>query len=346
MTETNVQEVKIEPSVETILDVATVKDDNADDSVSSDAAKDTVPDDKHDAAVVLTPGIAVLDGVNNEVTILPSAETVIDATPLDNIEDATSVLQSIDKGTEGMPLDDTLNEVTISPALENATDISLDADDETMISPAVSDTEPEVDDEVATFSHSDDTISNKIEIDFQIRFDGGSRGNPGTGGAGAELQCAWSVTAGEGDTTTSCEKKMHIRTYLGTKITNNQAEYQGAISGLQEVLKIVEECNNQYQIENPSGCHVTMLVQGDSKLVINQLRGDYQCKSNNLKPLYAKAKTMVSDLGQLATLDVTFEHIYRRFNSIADGEYQDYLDGRKRPSLTLMILLSSILSHI
>jgi ribonuclease HI len=268
---------------------------------------------------------------SNEVTITPSTETISDATALDNIEDVTIVLQSADEIINGAPLDDTKREVT---SQKTATETTLDAEDESMISTTVSDTELEVKGQGTTMSPSDVAADMNIAIVCEILFDGGSRGNPGIGGAGTQLQCAWSVVAGE-DAITTHKRKVHIRTYLDDKTTtNNQAEYQGAISGLQEVLKIVEECNNQYQIENPSGCHVTMLVQGDSKLVINQLRGDYQCKSNNLKPLYAKAKTMVSDLGQLATLDVTFEHIYRRFNSVADGEYQYYLDGLHRRLLS------------
>jgi ribonuclease HI len=207
---------------------------------------------------------------------------------------------------------------------ETAMDTTLDAEDVAMISTAVSDIEPEVKGEETPISPSNIATDVNIHIFCEILFDGGSRGNPGIGGAGAELQCAWSMTAGE-DAITTHKRKVQIRTYLDDKkTTNNQAEYQGAISGLQEALKIVEECNNKYKIESPSGCHVTMLVQGDSKLVINQLRGDYQCKSMNLQPLYAKAKQIVSDLGQLAILDATFEHIYRRFNSVADGEYQNF----------------------
>ena len=39
----------------------------------------------------------------------------------------------------------------------------------------------------------------------------------------------------------------------------------------------------------------TLMVKGDSQLVINQMKGDYQVNSHNLKYLYAEAKKLESN---------------------------------------------------
>ena len=212
------------------------------------------------------------------------------------------------------------------------------------VSTKASDRGKEVKSSGASISLSANSAHANIDILCEILFDGGSRGNPGVGGAGAQVQCVWMLAEGENEVS-SQERKVQIRTYLEKGITNNQAEYWGVISGLQEALNIVKECKHRYQIENPNDCHVTLLVQGDSKLVINQLCGLYRCKSENLKALFAEAKKLVLDLDQLSTLDASFEHILRSYNYVADGEYQvseQSIDGYSNNSHAFSLIIEGL----
>ncbi|CAN0043537.1 unnamed protein product, partial [Discosporangium mesarthrocarpum] len=96
---------------------------------------------------------------------------------------------------------------------------------------------------------------------IQVYFDGGSRGNPGSSGAGS------SITDADGIEIWSGYK------YLGRNKTNNEAEYWGLILGLEAALKL--------------GIG-TVIVRGDSKLVIEQMKGNWQVKAPNLQELNRK----------------------------------------------------------
>jgi ribonuclease HI len=154
----------------------------------------------------------------------------------------------------------------------------------------------------------------KLEMTIEVRFDGGSRGNPGLAGAGVELLSKWSIAGA------TRGQKILIRKCIRKKSTNNQAEFQGAVIGLEETIKLVKECQKQYSVDSTNRCHVTLLLQGDSQLVIKQLDGEYKVKSPNIKPLYAKSQKLLSELHKLASTNVTFEHIYRKCNAVAGGE--------------------------
>ena len=72
---------------------------------------------------------------------------------------------------------------------------------------------------------------------FHINFDGGSRGNPGLAGAGAEVISRVFTSENKGKVQRS---KTKIRAFLGVSgKTNNQAEYQGAISGLEHAVAVL-----------------------------------------------------------------------------------------------------------
>ena len=107
---------------------------------------------------------------------------------------------------------------------------------------------------------------------------------------------------------------MQVRKYLGSRATNNFAEYHGLICGLYEAKKVA---TNFTRIEND---RIFLKVCGDSDLVIQQMTGSYQCKSKNLISLHQEAKTLIAEMEQLAPMEVSFEHVYRNNNSIADGK--------------------------
>ena len=86
---------------------------------------------------------------------------------------------------------------------------------------------------------------------------------------------------------------------MGYNNTNNEAEYIGMIEG----LKLAIDCGYR-----------NILVQGDSKLVINQVEGIWKCKSDKLKSLLKEAKDTIK--GNFD--NITFSHIYRCDNKRAD----------------------------
>ena len=85
---------------------------------------------------------------------------------------------------------------------------------------------------------------------------------------------------------------------MGEKETNNVAEYHGLILGLTNAIEL--------NIKN-------LIVEGDSQLVINQMKGDYKVNSANLKKLYIAAKTLEQSFDK-----IIYNHIYREKNTKAD----------------------------
>ena len=123
------------------------------------------------------------------------------------------------------------------------------------------------------------------DCEYVLYFDGCSRGNPGEAGAGAVIYQngveIWDSSI-----------------YVGSKETNNVAEYNGLILGMTEAIA--------RNIKNLS-------IKGDSMLVIKQIKGEYRVRSANLIELYNKTKTLEKSFDTL-----TYEHIYRKDNRRAD----------------------------
>jgi len=120
---------------------------------------------------------------------------------------------------------------------------------------------------------------------YKLQFDGCSKGNPGLAGAGAVIY-------------KNDDEIWHDFSFLGKSSTNNQAEYNGLLLGLNEAVNLnIKE----------------LLVEGDSDLVIKQMNNEYKVKSENLIPLYEKAKKLESMFEK-----ITFTHIYRNKNKRAD----------------------------
>lgn len=155
----------------------------------------------------------------------------------------------------------------------------------------------------------------EYDLDITIHFDGGSRGNPGIAGAGAEVK----VISKDKECTI-----YHAREYCGEKQTNNYAEYSGLILGLKLANQcVINHSNGVARPEEPSWRpSYRVCVYGDSNLVIQQMKGVWQCKNSNIKSLYSDAcilKSAVKDrLGLVGS--IIFEHVYREQNKVADGE--------------------------
>jgi ribonuclease HI len=123
------------------------------------------------------------------------------------------------------------------------------------------------------------------EYDYKMNFDGCSKGNPGLCGAGAVIyhfgKEIWSDSS-----------------FVGENFTNNRAEYIGLILGLEQA----KELNIKY-----------LKVEGDSLLVINQMKGIYKCRADNLILLYEKAKELEKSFDK-----IEYCHVLRDKNKRAD----------------------------
>src|SRR4051812_22969714 len=130
-----------------------------------------------------------------------------------------------------------------------------------------------------------------------IYSDGGSRGNPGPSAAGFVLMNAHEHVVHEGGM------------YLGIT-TNNQAEYHGVRLGLEKAIEIGAR---------------TVDFRMDSLLVVNQMNGMYKIKNRELWPINERISELVMKFDK-----VTFTHVKREFNQLADGMVNKILDAKTR----------------
>ncbi len=122
--------------------------------------------------------------------------------------------------------------------------------------------------------------------------DGGARGNPGPAGAGAVAFDSIGKRVAE------------VSDFLGTA-TNNVAEYEALIRGLKALVAEFREGHFK---------DADVTVRMDSKLVVEQMKGAYKVKHENLIPRYLEARNVIArNFGR-----VTFEHIPREKNEDAD----------------------------
>ena len=115
--------------------------------------------------------------------------------------------------------------------------------------------------------------------------DGSCKGNPGEGGAGV-------VIKDEQERTVS-----NIKRYLGS-VTNNIAEYQALILGLQEAKQLGSQ-----EVE----------IYLDSELVVNQINGVYRVRDHKLKTLEGEVRGLLRHFARWV-----IKHIPREENREAD----------------------------
>ena len=121
---------------------------------------------------------------------------------------------------------------------------------------------------------------------YCMMFDGCSKGNPGPAGAGAVIYAnnteIWSRAI-----------------YVGSRETNNLAEYTGMLLGLNEAVR------RKIRV---------LVVKGDSEVVIKQMLGKYKVKSENLLDIYEQAKELEKHFDK-----IDYIHVYRHLNTRADA---------------------------
>ncbi|MBW4027671.1 ribonuclease HI family protein [Acidipila rosea] len=123
--------------------------------------------------------------------------------------------------------------------------------------------------------------------------DGGSRGNPGPAGYGVYIETEDHIKLAE------------LSEYLGKK-TNNYAEYSGLLASL------------EFAVEEG---HPWLKVVSDSELMVKQIKGQYQVKSPELRPLYEEAKRRIA---KLKKFQIT--HVLREKNRDADRLANEAMD--------------------
>ena len=121
---------------------------------------------------------------------------------------------------------------------------------------------------------------------IKIYTDGGSRGNPGPSGAGGVIIDTSGVIVGQ------------ISEYLGVQ-TNNYAEYQSLYLTLKLSLSLML---------------TSVEVFMDSKLVIEQMKGNWKVKSENIRESNLLCKSLLPHFDA-----ITFTHIPRKLNGLADA---------------------------
>lgn len=130
-----------------------------------------------------------------------------------------------------------------------------------------------------------------------LETDGAARGNPGLAGAGIIIK----------------DDNGHVLETIGKFLgvsTNNQAEYQALIAGLEAV--------ERYQPDE-------VTVKMDSELVVKQMNGQYRVRHPEIIPLFSQAVELAAKLPH-----VTFQHIPREQNPGADRVANVAIDTRGR----------------
>jgi ribonuclease HI len=111
-----------------------------------------------------------------------------------------------------------------------------------------------------------------------VIFDGGSKGNPGLGYGSFLIKLA--------DGSTISKQLSYERLGL---VTNNQAEYMTLINALEALAKHIGAAKSSHSVR----------VEGDSQLVLNQLKGSWKVRNLQLKPLHQRARELANQFGSI-----------------------------------------------
>jgi ribonuclease HI len=112
-------------------------------------------------------------------------------------------------------------------------------------------------------------------------------GNPGPGGAGAVVYDDQNQVRAE------------ISRHLGPRVTNNEAEYQGLLEGLNKALDLGAR---------------KIRIRMDSELVVRQVLGIYKVKNARLAVFFQE---IMAVLGRFDAYEIA--HVRREYNREADA---------------------------
>lgn len=132
----------------------------------------------------------------------------------------------------------------------------------------------------------------------RANIDGGSRGNPGPAAYGVVIRDP------------KGEIVARLKKFIG-RMTNNVAEYYGLIAALDYV--------------ESQGIRA-LRIESDSELLVKQMKGLYKVRSEELAPLFERAKKMSSALDAFR-----IDHVYREHNREADALANQAMDEVEGP---------------
>jgi phosphoribosylglycinamide formyltransferase-1 len=136
--------------------------------------------------------------------------------------------------------------------------------------------------------------------------DGGSRGNPGPAAAGFII-------------TTPPGNQIDARAFFLGKTTNNVAEYTALIKALEAIKQTGAEQST---------------IFSDSELLVRQINGQYKVKSEQIKPLFRQAMSLLEQLNNWKV-----KHISREKNKEADKlvnqalNLEHDIEGKPEPNI-------------
>jgi ribonuclease HI len=133
--------------------------------------------------------------------------------------------------------------------------------------------------------------------EWLLMVDGASRGNPGEAGCGAAIFDPRGQSVRE------------LSRYLG-QATNNAAEYEALLMGLEEALKLGVR---------------RLRVESDSELLVRQMNGIYRVKDERLAELHRRARELLRRFEAYRII-----HVRREFNRIADRLANRGIDDAQR----------------
>lgn len=138
-----------------------------------------------------------------------------------------------------------------------------------------------------------------------INTDGGSRGNPGPAAIGLAFFDS------KGSVIYSYKETIGVA-------TNNEAEYLAIIKALEILLKSnwFKSCNHE--------SNKSIVCRLDSKLVVEQINGNYKIKQEHIKAFIGKITSLLKEI----KIEITFVHIRREENKIADKLVNEALDNK------------------
>jgi ribonuclease HI len=139
----------------------------------------------------------------------------------------------------------------------------------------------------------------EVPKQWLLMVDGAARGNPGEAGCGAVIADENGVIMRE------------LSRYLG-RTTNNVAEYEGLLMGLEALLKLGQK---------------RIVVQSDSQLMVRQLNGEYRVKDEKLKALFEQAMRLLRQFDSYRIL-----HVRREMNKLADRLANRGIDQASKPT--------------
>ncbi len=128
-------------------------------------------------------------------------------------------------------------------------------------------------------------MAGAFDDEWLLMVDGAARGNPGEAGAGAVIFSMDGSVVKE------------LSRYLGC-VTNNVAEYQGVLMGLEALLQIGAK---------------KIQIQSDSQLLVRQLSGEYRVKDEKLKVVFSRAMELLRQFDSYR-----IKHVSRDANKLAD----------------------------